>query len=260
MAASDVLAAFEALSVDDKWWMAEKIMGILKGPSPPEHTPASNPRTEVQAHGFTWEQQLIMNVYKATPEQLKGVNYTSKMDLPSKCNNLDHVDVSIKTTGKLSSVCMADCLRVFDSVNNDTPIHLTVIHYSQDDVTNTKKVVSIIEVDLTNSRDLLFGTLTRDQVVDLDRLIKSVPQKRSPTEEEYTKMYTMRNTLQQLSGAIHLDIKCNSQQSRLQCSFNHFDKFIKENPKRIVAKSDTSDFRGGSISLEIQSSRRVFKK
>jgi hypothetical protein len=217
-------------------------------------------RTEVQAHGFTWEQQLIANVYKATPEQLKGVKYTSKMDLPSNCNNLDTCDVSIKTTCSLNAVCMADCLRVFDSVSSGSPIHLTIIHYKQDDATNTKKVISIVEVDLTNSCQLLFGTLTRAQVAELDTLIKSVPQKRSPTPEEYTRMYTLRDALQIHCGAIHLDIKCNSQQSRLQCSFNRFQTFIKENPGRIVAKSDTSEFRGGSISPEISSSRRVFKK
>jgi hypothetical protein len=219
-------------------------------------------RTEVQGHGFTWEQQLITNVYNATPDQLKqkGVKYTSKMDLPSNCNNLDKCDVSIKTTCSPNAVCMADCLRVFDSVSSGTPIHLTVVYYAQDDTTNTKKVKSIVEIDLTNSCQLLFGTLTRAQVAELDSLVKSVPQKRSPTPEEYARMYSLRDTLQGQSGAIHLDIKCNSQQSRLQCSFNRFQTFIEANPVRVVAKSDTSDFRGGSISPEIPSSRRVFKK
>ena len=66
--------------------------------------------------------------------------------------------------------------------------------------------------------------------------------------------------MQELSGAIHLDIKCNSTQSRLQCSLNHFQQFIEKNPSKIIAKSDTNEFRGGSISSHIASSRRVFKK
>jgi hypothetical protein len=233
----------------------KKAATTTKAPAPPPP-----PRTEVQAHGFTWEQQLITNVYKVTPEQLKKVDYTSKIDLPSALNSLDGCDVSIKTSCSPNAVCMADCLRVYDSITAGTPIHLIVIHYTQDDAVNMKKIKSIVEVDLTDSRKLLFGTLTRAQVATLDRLIKSVPQKRKPTEAEYQKMYAMRDKLQRLSGAIHLDIKCNSQQSRLQCSFNRFQKFIEENPTRVIAKSCTGKFRGGAISCEIPSSRRVFKK
>jgi hypothetical protein len=71
-------------------------------------------------------------------------------------------------------------------------------------------------------------------------------------------MYDIKKKLQQLSGAIRLDIKCNSQQSRLQCSFNKFQSFIQNNP-RIVASTNTNEFRGGSITKEIQSSCRKFK-
>jgi 4-hydroxybenzoate polyprenyltransferase len=62
-----------------------------------------------------------------------------------------------------------------------------------------------------------------------------------------------------LYGAIYFNIKCNSTQSRLQCSFNRFQEFIEKNPEKIVAKSNTNEFRGGSISPSIISSRRNFK-
>jgi len=137
---------------------------------------------------------------------------------------------------------------------------MVVIYYKQDDSNNTKKIVSITEIDLTASCDLLFGTLTRAQIEQLDKAVKSVPQKRKPTAEEYAKMYSIRDTLQASSGAIHLDIKCNSTQSRLQCSFNRFQQFIEKNPTKVVAKSNTNEFRGGMISSVIQSSRRVLKK
>jgi hypothetical protein len=154
---------------------------------------------------------------------------------------------------------MADCLRMFDCVSSGNPIHMVVIHYIQDDITNTKKINSIIEIDLTSSHTLLFGELTRSQLEELDKAVKSVPQKSKPTSEEYNNMYSIRNKLQSLSKAIHLDIKCNSTQSRLQCSFNSFQKFIANNPSKVIAKSNTNEFRGGNISLEIKSSRRVFK-
>ena len=73
-------------------------------------------------------------------------------------------------------------------------------------------------------------------------------------------MYIMRDNLQMLSGAIHLDIKCNSSQSRLQCSFNRFQEFVEQNPKKIIAKSNTNKFRGGTISACITSFRRLLRK
>ncbi len=226
----------------------------------PTQVEMNTERREVQAHGFSWEKELITKVYGATQEELKGIKYNSKMDLPSSLNRLDSCDVSVKTTCSVNTVCMADCLRVYDAVSSGKPIHLVVILYKQDDTSNTKKISSIIEVDLTYSCDLLFGTLTRSQLEELDKAVKSVPQKRKPTEYEYKNMYSIRDRLQELSGAIHLDIKCNSTQSRLQCSFNHFQTFVEKNESRNIAKSNTNEFRGGIISSEIKSYRRVFKK
>jgi hypothetical protein len=216
-------------------------------------------RKEVQSHGFSWEKEIICNVYRATNEEIKEIKYTSKMDLPANLNRLDKCDVSVKTSRSQNSVCMADCLRVFDAVSSGSPIHMVVIHYIQDTPT-TKKITNITEVDLTSSSDLLFGTLTRSQIEELDKVVKSVPQKRKPTEEEYNRMYSIRNYLQKSSDAIHLDIKCNKSQSRLQCSFNRFQQFVEENPAKLVAKSNTNEFRGGAISSQIKSFPRSLKK
>jgi hypothetical protein len=216
-------------------------------------------RKEVQAHGFSWQNEIICNVYGATNKELKQIKYNSKMDLPANLNHLDKCDLSIKTSGSPNAVCMADCLRVYDSMSSGNTIHMVLINYIQDSI-NTKKIVSITEVDLTNSHNLLFSTITRSQLEELDKLVKSVPQKRKPTEEEYNKMYSLRDSLQKLSGAIHLDIKCNSTQSRLQCSFNHFQEFIEKNPERIIATSMTNEFRGGVITSQIISPPRVLKK
>ena len=217
---------------------------------------------EVQSHGFRWEKDIIVNVYGALIDELANIKYTSKVDLPCNLNRLDRCDLSVKTSCNKNGVCMADCLRIFDAVNrnSETPFHMVVIHYNQDDTTHRKNISSIIEIDLTNSRELLFGTITSDQISELDKAIKLIPHKRKPTSEEYKTIYFMRDSLQLLSGAIHLDIKCNSTQSRLQCSFNRFQQFIENNPTRIVAKSNTNEFRGGVISSYIDSPRRNFKR
>lgn len=213
---------------------------------------------EVQSHGFSLEREILCNIYHATNEELKEIKYTSKSDLPAKLNRLDNCDLSIKSSCSRNIVCMSDCLRVFDAVISGTPFHLTVVHCVQDDT--IKRITAITEIDLTNSCQLLFRSLTRSQLEELDKLVKSVPQKRKPTKEEHDKMYSLRDSLQKLSGAIHLDIKCDSSQSRLQCSFNRFQDFLEKNPERIVAKSNTNEFRGGVISAQIVSPRRVFKK
>lgn len=216
-------------------------------------------RNEVQRHGLVWEDD-IKKIFGVTPDEEISIKYTSKMDIPSDANHLDGCDISIKTSHNENTVCMADCLRVYDAVHSGMPYHVVAIFYKQDDVTKTKRVVSIVEVDLTNSYELLFGKITRAHLEELDKKVKSVPQKRKPTSEEYTDMYSLRNKLHEEKGAIHLDIKCNSQQSRLQCSFNQFQRFIRENPSKVITKSNTNNFRGGMITSEITSSRRRFNK
>jgi hypothetical protein len=216
--------------------------------------------TEVQSHGFSWEKEILSNIYGLTEAECKTIRYNSKFDLPATLNRIDNCDISIKTTCSLNSVCMGDCLRVFDAVSSGRPLHVTVVYYVQDDVRNVKILKSIVEVDITSSRELLFGTVTRSEIEDLDRQVKTVPRKRKPTEDEYDTMYAMRDALHTKTSAIHLDIKCNSTQSRLQCSFNHFQAFLNENPTRILMRSDTPEFRGRSIAPEISSGRRRFHK
>jgi hypothetical protein len=220
-------------------------------------SPQSVP-TEVQAHGFSWEKDIMHMIYHMTEEEIKSIPYTSKVDIPAAFNRLDHCDVSIKASCNPHMICMADGLRFYDSVHSGNPIHMIVVHYCQ--MGDIKKITTITEIDLTDSCEALFGSLTRADIETLDRAVKAIPQKKKPTEEERKTMYDIRDSLQKQSGAIHLDIKCNSTQSRLQCSFNRFQQFLETHPTRIVAKSNTHEFRGGALSPEIVSSRRVFKK
>lgn len=213
---------------------------------------------ETQAHGFSWEKELITKVYGATQDELKSIKYTNKIDLPAEFNKLDKCDLSIKTSCSLNAVCMADCLRIYDEVSSGNPLHLVVVFYKQNDELMTKNIIKICEVDLTGAVEPLFGNVTRKEIEDVAAAVKAVPQKRKPTEEEYNRMYALRDALQPRMGALHLDIKCNSQQSRLQCSFNAFQKFIEENPKCVVATSHTGEFRGGKIKESVVSSRRKF--
>jgi len=212
-------------------------------------------KNEVQKHGFLWERSLLKNVYGVTDAELAAIKYTNKMDLPANLNKLGQQSLSIKTTGSPNAVCMADALRIFDAVSSNEPFHLVVVTYKQDGV--EKNLKSIVEVDLTDSAALLFGTIKREQIEELVQVVKKVPQKRSPTADEYKAIYELRDRIQTGSLAIHLDPKCNSQQSRLQCSFNRFGQFLAMNPGRIIARSTNGQFRGGSIIETLKSARRI---
>jgi hypothetical protein len=216
----------------------------------------------VQNHGFVWEAALLSSVYGVSEADRKGIGYTNKTDLPAALNRLDSVDLSIKAAGHRNAICMGNCLSIYDAVSSGTPLHMTVIHYEQDDAAALKRLRSITEVDLTASAAALFGDITRAELEQLDRAVKAVPQKRYPTPEEHAAMYAIQKALLLRCRAIHLDIKCDKQQSRLQCSFsfNRFQQFLRDHPERIVAQSTTGEFRGGRIVEEVASARRVLKK
>jgi len=214
--------------------------------------------TEVQSHGFIWESDLLRNIYGMTDAEKAQISYTEKFDLPARFNHLESANVSVKCIGEKNAICMGDALRVFDEVSETDALHLTVIHYKQ--VGETKEVVGIKELNLSRSKDLLFGSLTREQIAELDRLIKAVPQKRAPTDQEKAAIKAKQAELNRSTGFLQFNPKVNTQQSRLQCSFSckSFQGFVSQNPGRIVAQSTTNQFRGSSITAVIQAGRRVF--
>jgi hypothetical protein len=214
---------------------------------------------EVQKHGFKWEHDILTNVYKATPEELKKIRYSAKFDLPAEFNHLSHENISVKTTGTPNTICMGDALRVFDEVNSGESFHLVVVTYQQVDAVKVLK--EVVELKLTGAKDLLFGHITRSQLDMLDTAIKQVPANRSPTEEEKKRIKDAQKVALLAMGptaALYLNPKCNSTQSRLQCSFNKFTQFVKDHPELVVASSEANVFRGCHVLGQVDSARRVF--
>ncbi len=214
---------------------------------------------EVQKHGFIWEAELCKNVFLASDDEYKSIPYTCKYDLPAIYNHLDNINLSIKTTCSKNNICMADCLTLYEIINSGDVMHLCVIIYKQ--INNKKILENIIEIDLTGLTKELFGTLTYDEIKKYATLIKSIETNRRPTTEENKTMNTMQKALQLKSGAIKLNRKIDSKtQRRLQCSFNKFQLFISNNKNKIVAQSNTEEFRDGKIRKELISERRKFNK
>jgi hypothetical protein len=215
---------------------------------------------EVQKHGFKWERDLLTNVYKATPEELKRIRYNSKFDLPAEFNHLSKDNISVKTTGTPNTICMGDALRVFDEISSGESFHLVVVTYKQEG--ENKILESVVELNLTGAKEALFGPMTRSQLDMLDTVIKAVPANRSPTAEEKVAIKDAQQVALTAMGssALYLNPKCNSTQSRLQCSFNKFTKFVSEHPELVVARSDGGIFRGSPVLAQIQSPPRSFAR
>lgn len=219
---------------------------------------------ENQGHGKIWEKDLGLNVYKATREELDTVSHTAPIDIPSNFNRIDGIDISIKVSGK-DTIDMADVVRVFDEVSNDQKIHMTVVHWEKKDAT-TKKLKSITEVDLTKSVTLLFETVTREQLVELVKITKTVGKVRHDVSAEQrasqiSSAYAMRDELHKISGIMHFHLMFyTNNPSRVQGQFTQFSKFVKENPERLIASSENGEFRGGKITEEIASTPRQRKK
>lgn len=216
--------------------------------------------TESQAHGKTWEQDLGINVYKATQAELDSVSYTAPIDVPRGFNRLEGIDISIKVSGK-DTIDMGDVVRVFDEVSSGEKIHMTVVLWEQNSST-TKKLKSITEVDLTNSVSLLFGSVTRAQLVELVSLAKSVGKVRPEVSADQRAAriraaYALRDELHKVSGIMHFHLMFyTSNCSRVQGQFTEFSQFVKNYPTRIIAESKTCEFRGGRIAEEISSTKR----
>jgi hypothetical protein len=221
---------------------------------------------ENQGHGKTWEKDLGINVYKATEEEVNSVPRTAPIDVPRGFNRLEGVDVSIKVSGK-DTIDMGDILRVYDEVSSGEKIHMTVVHWQQKDP-STKKIKSITEVDLTNSANILFGSVSREQLVILDTTTKTAGKVRPDVtvqerEQNIKSVYAMRDELHKTSGFMHYHLmfyRNTKTPSRVQGQFTHFSQFVKENPERVIAVSETGEFRGGRIAEEIASTKRNRKK
>jgi hypothetical protein len=219
---------------------------------------------ESQGHGKPWERDLGMNVYKATKAEVDSIPYTAPIDVPSEFNRLDGIDVSVKVSGK-DTIDMADILRVYDEVSREKKIHMTVIKWTQNTPT-TKRLISITQVDLTNSRDILFGTVSREKLVELVALSKSVGKVRPEVSAEQraskiASAYKMRDELHMITGMMHFHLMFyTNHPSRVQGQFTEFSKFVEKNPTRVIAESKTCEFRGGRIAEEIPSTRRIRHK
>ena len=202
--------------------------------------------TESQAHGFAWEAHIKAEVYKI---QEKAA-YTRKHDIDAHENTIDHCAVSIKTSGGMS-VDMGDAQRIFEATGGE-PFHMVLIQYDQAE--GQKILKSVLEVNLTGARTLLFGDLTWEEISDFHAHLKRIPSGRVENKD-----YLIRSSeLNKRSKDIQLRPKVDSKtQRRLQCSFPNIDFFCKSYPERLLYSNADGVFKGVQLMKTLESGRRV---
>jgi len=206
---------------------------------------------EVQAHGFIWERSVLEGVYGIAGAQVGG--YTRTHDVSAEENRLDGVSVSIKTSGS-SSVDMGDARRVFDACSSGNPYYMLLIQYEQEEEEKVLKSVSYI--DLTASREKLFGDLSLEDISAMHEHLKTIPPGRASLDTRAE--YKLRSSeLRKKTGAISLRPKVDSKnQRRLQCSFSNIETFCAANPGRLISRNTEGIFRGFQLLMRIPSGRR----
>jgi len=200
---------------------------------------------ENQKHGFLWESIIKTIVFGLAGKE----KYTAVHDIPRSRNTLNpNENISIKTTGN-SLLCMGDALRVFD-YEPEVEHTCIVIQYAQR--WEEKVLTHVYELDLTQ-REVLWGSVTKQDIEELDRLVRSMPANRRDADIDRA-ITQKKRELNAKSGAVRFNPKIDSKtQRRLQCSIPMFASY------RALIKTSTTEaiVRGIPIVASIAGGRRV---
>lgn len=198
-----------------------------------------------QQHGFLWETEIKTKVFGLTGSD----PYTAVHDVDRSRNILNpNENVSLKVTGS-DTLCMGDALRVF---NYEDGVQHTciVIQYDQQDA--VKRLTHVYELDLMQ-RELLWGSVTKEDIEALSSLVRSMPNGRRDPEIDRA-ITQKKKELNAKSGIVRFNPKIDHEnQRRLQCSipkFQTYAAFIKSHSTEPIV-------RGKAIADTVPSGRRV---
>jgi hypothetical protein len=201
-----------------------------------------------QQHGFTWENEVKTLVFGMN----EPVAYTERDDIPARLNR--GIPVSIKTYGG-DTIFLGDALRMFENVSRPRYELITLGYHQHDE--NTKILTNVTEFDASNSRELLFGGVTEEEIRQLRQLIVSIP-KGVALPETKRAVTQLKNQLNQKSGYVKFNPKIDSgSQRRLQCSIPKYSRFLSSNRDRNIDYSEDSVLREVQLTRTIVSGRRV---
>lgn len=207
--------------------------------------------TQSQGHGLFWDNEIREKVFNLPSCK----NDTKKYDIFCYENKFNHIEnVSIKSSSKNNIEC-SDILR-FYNVDFTNKYTIILIRYLQ--ISNTKKIKEIIEIDYNiELRNYLFGSITEDILLNYVNLIKSIPN--GYVSNDIKKLYKSEKKRLQKDYNMRINIspKVDSKsQRRVQCAITNLDKLLEEMPHIIISRTSDSVIRGVEISQIISSCPR----
>ena len=216
-----------------------------------------NEFTQSQSHGLIWDSEIREKVFKLP----KCINDTKKYDIDCSDNiYCPDENVSIKTT------CSAniDCGDIQRFYNNDFTenkyTNIIIIIYKQD--ANIKKIIEIIEFKYNEEiRNFLFGTITKEEIEEYNKYIKSIPRGRVSPEIK-TNYIKMKQELQSRHNMfINISPKVDSKsQRRVQCSIPKIYELFARFPSHVISRTDKATVKNVEISSMISSTKRIRNK
>jgi hypothetical protein len=210
--------------------------------------------TQSQAHGLFWDSEIREKVFGLASCK----NDTKKYDICCSENKLDpRENVSIKTSSNNNIDC-GDILRFF---NGDFTNKYTIILIRYQQISNTKKIKEIIEINYSvDLRNYLFGNITEELLIQYVNEIKAIPH--GAVSQETKKIYKDRKNQLQMEYKMKINIspKVDSKtQRRVQCSIVKVNELLLLFPELVVSRTIYPNIRGISITESIHSVPRVRK-
>lgn len=174
------------------------------------------PAQEVQHHGLVFEQWVRATFF----EGYQPADYTQRWDIPAAANRQHGgVPVNPKLCKYGTAVDLGDALRQFEI---EEPFILVIGFWRQEG--GHKRIVHLLAPEI--SPELwrrLWGPVTREDLLKLDRLIKDSP---LPVKELRREVLRLKNQPPYHAAVIQLNPKIGTDgQRRLQCSIRFRDVF-----------------------------------
>ena len=219
--------------------------------------------TGVQAHGKTWENQIIpMIVAPHNLAEAFSQPYTAEHDIPGHLNQYSpDTHISIKVTGR-NQVDFGDAMRVIDVLGKvDERVEVIVVMYKQQ---GTQKIPEkVIRFDFSKARDVLFGqgseTMAPELYAKISRLSEMLKHGEEYKELAKEVQTEMKENKSYMVLAPKKENKEKKRTGRLQISLSGFSKFIEENPE-LVLENNNCEVYGQQCLTVLESERREFKK
>lgn len=216
---------------------------------------SSKVSSQSQSHGFIWENVIREQVFGLSSVK----NDTSKYDIDCHHNKFcDHENISIKTSGSDNIDC-GDVLRFFD-YDFDKKNTIILLRYIQHG--DFKMIKQTIELDYSlEVRNILFGSISYDELKDFVDIVKSVPPGKIDADKH--KMIFDRKKEMQINHNMYIRIcpKIDSKnQRRVQCSIPKINVLFEKHPKFVISHNYGFLLRSVSLGSGLFSPKRKRSK